>query len=561
MPPRKPARPTAKRTVISTPAVTPRPNAPTKAAGMTPAKARPKTPSSAKAPTKPKAPPAPAKAKPKARAKPKTPPPPSVAIGTVLAIPLDDGRWTACHVVGAADGRPCVAGLRWIGDAAPTLDDLRDVPYLRIDHHNWKGALDWHHVEATPPPPSFHAVGVRPVADLGACNSYGGWSSFGLQIRLQARWDALPEAARRAYKAAPMGPGTDLELDLGSSRRVVRVGCSDLYLVDGDAPVRWAELDRLPRLTKLGYAGADARVLDYVRGRPMIGELSWSRHGRAAIDLRGTNLTEVSVDVAAPLTLTLPRAIRALSVSGDARLLTVVQPGDGVALDVTIGPGPDGQPRLPVRGLPALRSLRLVNAATIEVAPLVAHPGLAGLYLHGTAVRIPDIEALAGLPGLRRLELVHCYGVDAARVPVAAQAWPALAYASVDGYRKPDAARWRACLAGVATVELRGAKTDAWLAANLDNPFRDWIDRSPAVGKQACAAWRKARAALGDGVGAGAAEPILRALITTFNALDGKHGLDTIDREEIGEAFHGLAAVAGVADATAAAWFDRWRDF
>ncbi|MCE9574371.1 MAG: hypothetical protein K8W52_14585, partial [Deltaproteobacteria bacterium] len=145
--------------------------------------------------------------------------------------------------------------------------------------------------------------------------------------------------------------------------------------------------------------------------------------------------------------------------------------------------------------------------------------------------------------------------------PIAAQAWPALTRVSIDGYRTADAARWKACFAGVADLELRGGKTDEWLAANLDNPFCDWIDRDAAVGKRAAAAWRTARAALGAGVTAAAASRVLKAFVAVFNAIDAKTGIDTIDREEIAEAFIGLASEAGLDPAVAEARLDEWRDF
>ena len=484
-----------------------------------------------------------------------------VVVGAVLAVPLDDGRWTACQVVGVTDGRPCVASLGWLGDGPPSLAALRGASVLRIDHHNWQGAIDWHHVEASPPPGHVRTVGVLPVPDLGPCSVYGGWASVGQQVGLQARWDALPEATRRAYKAAPQGPGTEIELDFGTGRERVRVATSDVTVRDGEAAVRWAELDRLPRLTAITYAGTDAEVLAQVRARPLIGKLSWAKHGRSAIDLRDTNLVEVGVEVLAPLTLTLAAQVHALQVSGDASLLTVVQPGDGQRLSLTVTAGADGHPRLPARGLPALRALRVVNAATVEVAALAAHPRLTRLCLLGEVVRVPDIEGLAALRALRVLELIHGYGIDAARVPLAALAWPALERVVVDGYRRSDAARWKAILAGVASVELRGAKTDAWLAANLANPFRDWVDRAPAVGRKAAAAWRAARAAIGDGVVGSEAERILRTLVDVFNRIDAKHGIDTVEREEVGAAFFALAALAGIDDGAAEAWFDRWRTF
>ncbi len=144
---------------------------------------------------------------------------------------------------------------------------------------------------------------------------------------------------------------------------------------------------------------------------------------------------------------------------------------------------------------------------------------------------------------------------------VATVAWPFLKRVRVDGFRKADAARWKACFAGVATVELRKGKTDARLAANFGNPFREWVDRSPVIARAATGACRKARSAIGEGVSKKEAEKILRTMVEAFNALDDKHGLDTVDCEEIGEAFFQLASDAGVTEDDATDWFDRWRNF
>ncbi|MGZ3422622.1 MAG: hypothetical protein ACXVEE_32460 [Polyangiales bacterium] len=461
----------------------------------------------------------------------------SIERGTVIAVPLDDGRWTACQILGSSGDRPLVVDLHWIGDEPPTLERLREAPLLRIDHHNWNGHVSARHVESAPPPSHWRVLGTLPVREIES-SAFGAWGGVGSQIRLQARWDRLPENVRRAYKT-------------GNGASVVRVAESE---------VRWSDLEQMPRLTELALAGRGEGLLDWLHSHPLVGKLSWTGHGRDAIDLRETNLLEVHVEVVAPLVLTLPRDVSELRVSGDASLLTVVHPGDGRALSLTLlRESRDSQ--LPVQGLPALRTLEIVNASSVVVAPLRAHADLRHLKLHGDVVRVPDVERLADLRELRVLELFHCYGVDAARMPVAAEAWPHLERASVDGHRRADAARFQACFAGVAHVELRGGKTDAWLAANLDNPFREWTDRSAALGRAATTAWRKARTALGKDVSKKEAQSILRAMIETFNALDEKHDLDTVDREEVGDAFFGLATIAGVPAADAEAWFDRWRDF
>lgn len=470
-------------------------------------------------------------------------------------MPLDDGRFTACQIVAIDDEGPTVADLCWIGETAPPLDELRAAPPLRLDHHSWQGQIAWRRVvPPSPPPATWRSLGVLPVPTLARCETYADWTNAGQGLVSQARWDALPEVARRAYKATPYPSMAEVELDLGATKLKTRAHASSVDLSTGDAKVRWAELDRLPRLIEITYAGTDAAILEHVRARPMIGTLGWSGHRLREVDLRGTNLVEVSTRVDEPLRLVLPATVRALRVAGNASLLTVAHPDDGRTLQLELVGDVDGA----VRGLPALRQISVSLASRVAIAPLLAYPALAQLRVHGDVVEVPDPEHLAALRALRVLELWHAYRLDVEKLPPTHDAWPELERVSVDGFRKADAARWKACFSGVRSFELRGGKTDSYLAANLDNPFRDWADRSPARGRRASAAWRKARVALVDGLPRAEAGVLLRAFVDAFNAFD---DVDTVDREEIGEAFFGLAHAAGIGDDEAASWFDEWRDF
>jgi hypothetical protein len=61
---------------------------------------------------------------------------------------------------------------------------------------------------------------------------------------------------------------------------------------------------------------------------------------------------------------------------------------------------------------------------------------------------------------------------------------------------------------------------------------------------------------------AAAAEPILRSFVQQLNRIDERYDLiDTLRREEAGDAFIDLAARAGVPTDLADQWFDDWRDF
>jgi hypothetical protein len=114
---------------------------------------------------------------------------------------------------------------------------------------------------------------------------------------------------------------------------------------------------------------------------------------------------------------------------------------------------------------------------------------------------------------------------------------------------------------------LHGAKPDTWLAANLNNPFRDWIDEHPRGGAAACKAYAAASRAVDKLPPSGAgrpddAETILRTLVETLNHLDARYEfIDTTHREEVGDAFLALAGRAGVQPSVADQWLDAWRDF
>ncbi|PRX17175.1 hypothetical protein [Actinoplanes italicus] len=148
---------------------------------------------------------------------------------------------------------------------------------------------------------------------------------------------------------------------------------------------------------------------------------------------------------------------------------------------------------------------------------------------------------------------------------------PSLQALVVDGLRKSAARALRARYRGSGvTLMLSGAKSDSWLDVHLDNPFRDWADDDPAAGDAACKAYAAAVQALGTltapagpaAAAAAAAEPILRELVKHLNAVDNKFDIiDTLRREEAGDAFMNLAARAGVPPAQADEWFDTWRDF
>ncbi|WP_157070334.1 hypothetical protein [Sandaracinus amylolyticus] len=451
-------------------------------------------------------------------------------VGTVYAVPLRNGRWGACQIVALDMQRPCVAALDWIGDGAPALDALRACTALDTSA---PAMLDG------PPPPDYLPLGVLEPRDARP----GGMSGWGLARHLA--WARLGRRPRPPRADAP-GPvritiaGTTHELAPGTWRLAIGLPPSVPGLPQ--PPPDWSALDALTALTEIDYRGPDARVLDWIATQPRIDTLRWSGHGERTIDVSGTRLLELSLDGTRGMTLAVGPELETLRVD-DLRELDVVAPD--AELDVhTSGPGAF------VPGLVAVRRLSIHGGTDASI--LTRYVALEALSLRGS---VEHVERLAELPRLHTLQLRDAYGIDPSRVP---SSWPALARVEIDGVRRSAVPALRAALRAVAHVEIRGAKDDAWIAANLENPFRDWVDHDRRRGERACAAWTKARGAAPKATSLDAARRVLETFVTSLARME----LDTADREEVAEAYFALVAALGapIDEREAERWLEGWLD-
>lgn len=116
----------------------------------------------------------------------------------------------------------------------------------------------------------------------------------------------------------------------------------------------------------------------------------------------------------------------------------------------------------------------------------------------------------------------------------------------IDGIRESDAAVLAGRSAGGPKLSIRGRRSDTWLKANIDNPFRHWEDEYPKkVASAASSAYRKALAAvdkLPPEASPDAAREVMETFMAAFNRVNEKHDLDTIMREEVGEVFYELGS-------------------
>jgi len=375
-----------------------------------------------------------------------------------------------------------------------------------------------------------------------------------------------------------MGPLLTLNLD--GTERQVHIDLWRIWLlpgepepgvvirvqIDPEARIHWEELDRLTELVEIYYGGGDPGVQEYVASRHGISRLGWSGHRQSRIDLSGSELTEFSFDCGEqPLEVLLPTAGTlcrlAMKPPANPAVHQIQAPKAGEGIYLTVNCQGLADAPYAISGLERLNSLSLFNVKQVRLERLLPYQELVELTIIGPPGAIPDLERLAGFPKLRRLVLRDCYDLNAEALPPAA-AFPALEKVEIDGIRQADAASFAQRLAGIPGLSIRGKRSDAWLRANLYNPFREWPEEhSPTVGKAAMSAYRKAALGLDRRpTDPDAARAILEAFIQTLNRLSARNPFDTIQREQAFDAFDELASrVADVIPlATMREWFDEW---
>jgi hypothetical protein len=471
-----------------------------------------------------------------------------------FALELRPGLWGAAQQVASTDGRFRALALDWFGPTPPITAELAGCRPLLADHHSWDPAALLLVLDAAPD-------GLRPIDSAAAIVAprplrvERNAASFRRQLSAQWRWRCLPEAHRRGYKRARARFDDSIEIAVGADQppQTVRAGVTRLRVAT--ASPRWRALDALGALTEIDFEGDDPGLVEHLEHRPLIETLGWSSDQIRELDLRRTGLLSVRLATPALERLRLPAACESLRLQAAASL-RVDQEGDGDGL-VLIAFGSLGSLRT-LFGLERLRRIEILFAREHDCAELARFPHLERVRFHEVE-RLRSFASLAALPRLRRLEIRSCYDLDVELAPPLSS-WPALEQLSIDGLRASDAAIFKRRAAGDRRLELRGAKSEAWLRANIDNPFRDWVDHHDApVARAATRAYTAATRAIA--ARPGDLDAALRDFVGAFNEIDARGGIDTADREEICAAFFELVAQARASADDYETRLDEWREF
>lgn len=490
--------------------------------------------------------------------------------GDVAAMLLPDDAYGLCQVTGVGDGRVSVCGLRWHSVDPPVLQDLDDVEPLRLDFYGFNGRIEHVSIDASSPiPPGFRWLGSRPVPDgvPVSADTFTTWRSLIQGIDRQRRWDHdLSMSVKDAYRAA--ATHGDVRVDFGAGpvtigSVVTRLDFTAATLVPASGSVLWSALDRLPGCSSLIWSGPDRGLAAALAAHPIISSLIW-QDAPPVVDLTDSSLLDLTIEGQNLRELRLPTGQRSLELVAPTRHLTVqaVDAGRRISLDMS---RPAADTVVPA-GLSGVRECALDGDGTLSGACVEILKDLQELriYWRKPPGELIDADRLSGLSRLATVELFDAYGLAADSLPDL----PSLTHLGIHGLRRSIVPELKTRYRDTnVRLIIRRAKADAWLAANMTNPFRDWVDDDARGGTAASKAYAAAVRAITklpveqpDRIVA--TEKTLRILVDTLNGIDDRYDLiDTLRREEAVDAFLDLAAQAGVSSTVADRWIDEWREF
>lgn len=470
-------------------------------------------------------------------------------------------KWTLLQVITEDDkGEVALLDLRNAFDTTPTEAELINLEPLIIDHHNWSGEYSCRFVDTKKVPERIIYVGnIAPILTLDVRSYTIGWPKTVLQVTLQYQWNQLPESIRVAYKNAKKSNDT---VKIGD--RTCRLNSTSIYL-EASSGIDCGALSQLPALAEIHFTGSTNSLLPFTRKNHLISTVEWTEHGQELVDISGTNIQKLLLDVTNLKKLILNKEIRFLSFLGDLsqlKDLKIQHPSGGTFLEINIYTKLDVE--LPDWTLPNLRALRLMlHKIDIEKIGFF-YPKLRSLAAWGRPGIIENIKSIGQLKELEHLQLCDLFGFDKEDFP-SPEELPKLEFLWLTSVPKAAGSYVKKHFKHVSSLSITKLRNDKWLAENLNNPFRSWDGRAGISASNAKKAF-KAFKILNTGIQKEDSKKALFCLfsdfIAVFNKMDVKeHVIDTMAREEIYEVYMELARQSSQNETELFELFEKERDF
>ena len=452
-------------------------------------------------------------------------------IGDIFAVRLKrKGVYFVAQILGGGDEAGYFAlVLDGFTSAPPSLKEATKLKPFYFDHHFWKRGEFYLGTDKILDAEPVFIGNAASICEPSECVRLQNIE----QIYMQLAWNELPKDIRAQFKSAHK---QKLEISQPQSKEF------------------YADLARQnPFCYEIKSAVWDENLKDFLEQTPMMTVLELKNAGET-LDVSRTYLQELVFNVSDTQEILLNGSLWRLAINGDtSRLKSVRCPFDGELLSVQLELNGGG---FCIRGLEKLRDLRIFSrrGECIDLARVAASfPNLREIFINAQGGTLNNIDALVKFKHLKDVWLSDVYGFE--NFPTKAQL-PHLKRLWLWSAPKSACEAARAQFKDIENFTIRQPRSKQWLAANLNNPLRGWDGRegiSAATAKKTMKAYVDAHKKLSALEAESASNElktekteILKEFIAVFNAIDAKHSIDTMEREEIWEAFCKLAEFAAV---------------
>ena len=440
-------------------------------------------------------------------------------IGDIYSLYLK--RWNfyvSAQIVVKDDSRGTIAVLLDIfSKEVPTLDALKKAKPFVLDHHYWHTTNFYLYTgELWAFNPIF--IGNSTPIDTPTNEHFN--TSGMEQFSLQYQWNQLPDFYTSLLQEKPLA-----------------------YEVESCI--------------------FDAQLQSFLKENQQVSKLELEEVDEAIVDISASGIDSIVIRDSHIEKIVLNRYIQTLCTLGDfSAIKEIVCPFEGELLHLRFSNFNSGY--LKFKGLGEVRSLNIFSLKnySVDIAEIAdAFPKLEYLMINGENATLKNVEALTKLRHLESVWLSNLYDFDTF---VTKTEMPNLNSITLWSIPKVVADKVKKEFKGINELDIKQARTDEWIKANLDNPLRNWDGREgtkPSVAKKAMKAYTDAYKKLSANKDKDEALKTLENFIAIFNEIDEKHHIDTLEREEIWDAFNMLGELTSLTIKEKEEIFENLRDF
>lgn len=396
-------------------------------------------------------------------------------------------KYGACQIIGLTDKSACYVSLDCLTDHIPKREETVNWKPLYLERYRYHHSMDTGWINLTPPPPSYQCLGEFPLVTDKLSNSFSGLWPNGSTYISEDYWQSLSDKVKSAYKKY-MTSGEDVLIHGKTFRKGQPVLTNDLYNHLGERD----SLTQFPCILSAQVEGFSDKLPKLIKSAPLLKKLKLKYPDKSVLDLRGTGLEDLELDMTGVTRLYLPEKVRRLFLYGNIEKELVI---DDRACNEKLPPINMGvslkKAKLSRFGMERSRvgALFIKDISEIDAAEVVeCFPDLEVLRMAGCPGIVKNIQMLGQLNKLQRLSLCDLFGFGMEFVEGIVQ-MPELWELSCESIPKDVGMeikkKWKGKIVVLSMTRLRD---EGWMKENLDNPLRHW-DGSEFIPQ---AAYRKA---------------------------------------------------------------------